>query len=416
MTFRHILFFITAVYANSSIASNPIEVTERSVNHPYDNTFLSIDEQLQRDQIFINCIDQTEKSTITEAKVLYSEDENSNALYLIKKRHSSGAGGGLVFKVIKNPNVWGKSDKEEVRLLKIFPYSKSSLIPSRNFTGASLEEANRERLNLCVMTKLDAQMHQASAPDEAFPSTFPIYEHMGMTYVSTHSQAVPFIVTDYVSGKPLSEFYFDQESFTSTPHHETYADFLQWLTSFYSHPVYPEQKRDKAAYSVFLQLLTSLKTANEKYGFQHYDLHPGNIIISNENWPKGTYLNSIHPISKANIQIDISETPKVKIIDLGTSGIGIISATDAKFLDRKITKALTLRAKSSSFKYYFFGNRVAKLTPDLSMWYIIANHVIENETTLEWNTEEQNEFICNDYASCLAGFLDRAAPDFVSIQ
>lgn len=409
MAFKHILFFIVAAYTVSGIASTTDEVT-----------LLSLDEQQQRDLIFSSCIDHTEKSTITEAEVLYSDDENSNALYLIQKRHSTGAGGGLVFKVIQNPKVWGESNKEEVRLLKIFPYSKNSLIPSRSFTGTTLKEANRERLNLCVMTKLDEQMNKNAIADNSlgnvFPTTFPLYEHMGMTYMSTHSKPVPFIVTDYVNGTPLSDFYFNEESFTDAPSTKNYDDFLQWLAFFYSNPPYPEQKRDKAAYSVFLQLLTSLKTANEKYGFQHYDLHPGNIIISNDKWPNNAYLESIHPISKANIRIDISGTPKVKIIDLGTSGIGIqyiISATDEKFLDRKTTKALTLRAKFSSFKYYYFGSRVAKLTPDLSMWYIISNHVIKNETTLTWENEDNSKFICHDYSSCLAGFLDRANPVFI---
>lgn len=388
------------------IGSLPYAIT--SLAHPFSShSSLSVDEQFQREMSFQNCIDQTEKSNITPSDVLYSDDPTSTALYIIKKQHDSGAGGGLVYKVIPNPNVWGDNGQEEVRLLKIFPYTKKSWGWSRHYNGISLKEANRERLNLCVMTELDKQMHTSATENldlyHEYPSVYPLYDNMGMTYIETHSKAVPFIVTDYVIGKPLSHFYFDLDVITLDDEQTDKQPESMSLS-------------DKSAYSTFLQLLVALKTSNEKYGFQHYDLHPGNIIISDEIWPEDSALTIEHPIDETSIEFDLSGTPKVKIIDLGTAGIGKkhqFTKTDDKFLDRKITKSLALRAKSSTFKYYILGNRVNQLTPDLSMWYILANHVIENETTLDWSNEALGEFICQDYNSCLAGYLDRMPQRFI---
>ncbi|WP_299009611.1 hypothetical protein [uncultured Shewanella sp.] len=385
-------------------------------------TELSNLEKLERDQTIIHCLAQTARTGITDADVLYSDDANSNALYLIKQRHNSGAGGGLVLKVIKNPRVWGESDNEEVRLLKIFPYSQKSLKKSRRYSGVILAEANRERLNLCVMSELDKAMHHKAVAfaslEKVFPMIFPIHEHMGMTYVSSHSEPVPFIVTDYVMGKPLSSFYFDKVPFIDEA---TAVEHISANRNEEALNVLIENKRSAAAYSVFLQLLLALKTANEQYGFSHYDLHPGNIIIAKDNWSEGSQLSLVHPITQEAMAVDLSGTPKVKIIDLGTSAIetdngAMISATDDKFLDRNFTKVLMLRAKSTTMKYAVLGKQVRTLSPDLSMWYLIAHHVLTNETQLSWHSDAETDFVCSDYNTCLAGYLDRAPADMLIEQ
>lgn len=217
----------------------------------------------------------SDREVVAHAKQIQQE-------YAQVRPFTTGKGGAAVYHVIT------QSPPHTPYILKVFPEAD--------------ESAWREIFHTCLV-----QVFRDKAPQF-------MHHHASGMVVNTDpwrdispvlrppkTQGLPIMVAEYIEGTPLLNV-------GSSPGEEMFAISKAM------------ELRPRDIKSIFFQLLHAMSLAHAKVGLKHYDLHPGNVLITDQNIEMDSF-----PVFALETQEGRREkftgrllgTPLVKIIDFG---------------------------------------------------------------------------------------------------